>query len=267
MARSLLFALGFAVASTLPALGHEFWISPENYSVESDEALQAALRVGQGFTGASYAFIPQRFDRFDLVQGDQVVPVEGRVGDRPALNMVLPGPGMWVVVHETTDSILRYDDYETFVSFTEHKKLEGTLERHAERGLGEDVVETYRRFAKALVTSGDGVGADRAVGLRTEIVAEANPYTDDLSAGLPVQVLFEGAPRVGAQVEVFQRLGEDVTVTTQTTDDQGRAVIPVTPGAEYLLDAVKMVEVDPSVSDGAAWQSLWAALTFTVPAD
>ena len=65
----------------------------------------------------------------------------------------------------------------------------------------------------------------------TEIVAEANPYTDDLTAGLPVRVLYQGTPRADAQGEIFDKSpGGDVEITLTRTDADGRALIPVTPG-------------------------------------
>jgi len=260
--------LTFLLVSALPAIGHEFWISPQTYQVKTDENIVADLRVGQAFKGSALAYLPPNIERFELVSGEKTVPVGGRIGDRPALDMTAPGDGLWVVVHETSDSLLTWDTWEKFVGFVEHKKLDNTLELHAERGLSQEgVKERYRRFAKALVAVGDGKGLDREVGLRTEIVAGANPYTANLTNGLPVLVLFEGAPRPDAQIEVFDRdPTEEVTTFTMMTDGEGRAVIPVKAGHEYLLDAVKMLPLYPQDPDSEpVWESLWAALTFRVP--
>lgn len=112
---------------------------------------------------------------------------------------------------------------------------------------------------------GDGGGQDHAFGLLTEIVALANPYTDDLSGGMPVQVLYDGAPRPDAQVEVFAKQGEAVTISTVRTDAEGRALVPVSPGTRYMLDSVVLREVPAGAFDGAVWESLWANLTFAVP--
>ncbi|MGB5560480.1 MAG: DUF4198 domain-containing protein [Paracoccaceae bacterium] len=261
-------SLAFLLISTLPALGHEFWISPQSYQIEAGENIVADLRVGQNFSGAAFGFIPPNFVRFELVSGATTVPVKGRIGDRPALNMAAPDEGLWVVVHETTDSLLTWASWDKFVSFVDHKKLDNTLELHAERGLSQDgVKERYRRFAKALVAVGAGEGQDREVGLRTEIVAGANPYIDNITNGLPVLVLYEGAPRPVAQIEVFDRdPSGEVTTFTLMTDAEGRADIPVEPGHEYLLDAVKMLPLYPDdPANEPVWESLWAALTFRVP--
>ena len=255
------------------AQAHEFWISPDDYVVEADGIVTAALRNGEDFAGSSLSYIPNRAARFDMVVDGATAPVPARLGDNPAFSVEGLPEGLMVIVHETTDSTITYrpkggrTGWERFVAFTEHKAMDGAPEDHVARGLPQEgVTERYRRFAKALVAVGGGAGADAPVGLRTEIVAEANPYTDDLSDGLPVTVLFEGEPRANAQVELFERAADGtVAVTTHVTDDAGRAALPVRAGHEYLADAVTLLPLDPETNEGAQWQTLWAALTFAVP--
>lgn len=269
MRYSAIFSLFALVFSTGLAFGHEFWIAPQSYQVAPGEKLDAQLRVGQNFDGFEQPYLPRNFARFEVQQGDERHLVHGRVGDRPAMRMELPGEGLWIVVHETTDQSLIWDAWADFEAFVAHKKLEGVVARHAHRGLpSSDFAEAYRRYAKALVAVGAGAGADLPVGLLAEIVAGKNPYSDDLSDGLPVTVLYDGAPRAGAQVEIFDRAPDDtVLVSTTMTDGEGQAVIPVVPGHEYLLDAVKMIELEGgSTPFDPVWKSLWAALTFKVPA-
>lgn len=250
-----------------PVTAHEFWISPEAYKIEPGETMSAELRVGEGFKGAGYAYIPENFTRFDLVQGDTVLPVEGRIGDRPALNVAAPGPGLWTVVHVTRNSSLTYRDWPHFQGFTEHKDFVWAQDVHLERGFKKDFVrELYTRFGKSLIAVGDGAGADRAVGLETEIVALGNPYTDDIASGLPVRVLFRGAPRKDAQVEIYARAPDGtVTVEKTRTDGEGVAVIPLKAGYEYLIDSVVMAPIKADRPNDAQWWSLWASLTFEVP--
>jgi len=70
----------------------------------------------------------------------------------------------------------------------------------------------------------------------TEIVALANPYTDDLSAGLPVQVFYDNAVRADAQVELFAKSADgSVEITTYRTDANGIATLPVQPGITTWL--------------------------------
>ena len=262
-----LLASALAVILAAPLSAHEFWIDPVETQVESGGTVAADIRVGEKFKGAAYAYLPPNFERFELVVGDQIVPVEGRAGDRPALQMEAPADGLVVVVHQTRAYDLTYDSFDKFRGFLEHKDALWALDRGEPLGLDpEKVKEVYTRFGKSLIAVGDGAGSDREVGLLTEIVAEANPYTDDLADGLPVQVLFEGAPRTDAQVELWARASDgSVTVEKYRTDGEGRVTLPMAPGTDYLVDAVVFREVTPETPDAAHFESLWASLTFTTP--
>ena len=160
-------------------------------------------------------------------------------------------------------------DPQKFLNFVAHKDFPGLPQAHEDRGLPpKGFQESYRRFVKSLIAVDGGTGADRVVGLETEIVALLNPYTDDLSDGMPVRVLYQNAPKANAQVEVFDRApGGNVSVAIYTTDAEGRAVIAVQPGHEYLVDSVVLRSTgNDDFNAGPVWESLWAPLTFAVPA-
>ncbi|QFS81593.1 Nickel uptake substrate-specific transmembrane region [Roseivivax sp. THAF40] len=261
-------AMGAALLA-LPAVAHEFWIEPVEYSVPAGADLIADIRVGETFEGAAYSYIPPNFTRFDIVMGDAVTEVAGRAGDRPALQMEAPEEGLAIVVHQTKAYKLVYDSFAKFENFVTHKDATWALARFEERGLDpENVRESYTRYGKSLIAVGDGAGSDREVGLLTEIVALANPYTDPLADGLPVRVLYDGAPRAETQVELFARSADgSVEVTTHRTDAEGVAVLPATPGTEYLADAVVIREIEAEAETDPTWESLWASLTYKIPAE
>ncbi|TNF22915.1 MAG: DUF4198 domain-containing protein [Rhodobacteraceae bacterium] len=262
-----LFSVLALLCLPLSAAAHEFWIDARQWQVAPGAPLQADLRVGQDFEGPSFAYLPHRTRRFDIVTGGTIAPVEGRAGDRPGLDTVAPAEGLAVVVHVTGDHLLTYTDWAIFESFLTHKAWTPVLAEHRARGLPETGFrERYSRHAKALVAVGDGRGSDGEVGLETEIVALANPYVDDLTEGLPVRVLYQGKPRPGAQVEVFAK-GPDGTVSVQVyeADAEGGATIAVTPGVTYLVDSVVLRPLEPEGERDPVWESLWASLTFRVP--
>lgn len=248
-------------------MAHEFWVEPESYTIAKTDSLNADLRNGQFFAGPTIPYIAGTIQRFEVIAGDEVLPVDGRLGDRPALKGLRVPEGLAIVVFVSTDSRLNYDSWEKFASFVAHKDLKGTVEAHRARGLPEtNFDENYRRFSKALVAVGDGRGADRQLGLLIEIVAGANPYTDDVTGGMPLQVFYDGAPRADVQIELFERAPDGtVTTTTHRTDAEGRAVVPVKAGHAYLADNVAIRPLDGATGNGAVWHTDWAALTFAVP--
>lgn len=264
-------ALAAVLGSASMTLGHEFWIEPTEFQVQNDEAVVAHLRNGELFEGTSLSFSERRNTRMEAVMGDAVTPVAGRMGDRPAIQLPAIGEdGLLILVHEAAPATVRYRDWAKFLRFTAHKDFDTAEAIHIARGWAQDdFEERYTRHSKALIAVGDGAGADRALGLATEFVALDNPYAADFDGTMDVALLYDGAPRSDAQIEVYARDAQDqVTVSILRTDAQGHAAVPLTPGADYLLDAVVLREAPEATTAtaGPVWETLWASLTFSVPA-
>jgi hypothetical protein len=248
------------------ATAHEFWIEPTEYQVLPGTNIVANLKNGQNFEGISLAFFDRNITRFDVVVGDTVTPVTGRMGDSPALDLPGPDNGLVVVVHETTPSFVTYSEWDKFLAFAQHKDFRDIAARHAANGFGPvPFKERYTRHAKVLIGVGDGAGADRALGLETEFVALSNPYDPAFDGVMQVRLLDQGDVRADAQVEVFDRDPQgNVTITLWRTDASGTASVPVLPGHSYLFDGVVLRPA--TGSETAVWDTFWAALTFAVPA-
>ncbi|MGR3571658.1 DUF4198 domain-containing protein [Brevirhabdus sp.] len=261
----------FVSVASLPVNAHEFWLQPRDFEVAPGDTIEADIRVGSKFKGGVYSYMPKGFVRFDYARGDTVAPIEGRLGDVPAASVKTDAPGLYVLIHQSTNQRLVYKDAETFKSFVTHKDFAWALEENKKRGLPEfGFTEAFSRFAKTLVAVGDGAGSDREYGLETEIVANANPYTDDLGGKFPLTVLYQGKPRRNTQLEMYEKAPDGtIEITVYRTDDKGQATIDVRPGHIYMVDAVVFRQPDRQAVQemGAVWQSLWANLTFEVPAD
>lgn len=247
------------------AHAHEFWIEPQEFQVDSGAPLVADFKNGENFEGGSLAYFSTSTTRFDVIAGGTIAPVEGRMGDRPALNTASPADGLIVIVHESTPASLKYKTWEKFAKFAAHKDFADIEARHQALGFPrEDFRESYTRHSKALMSVGNGAGADQAYGLKTEFVALTNPYADGFDGVMQVQVLLDGAPRAQAQVEVFARDPDGtVEITLHRTDAEGIANIAVQPGHDYLFDAVTLAPYEGP--QDAVWSTYWAALTFSVP--
>ena len=262
----------FALLLTLfaaPLSAHEFWIEPLDYQIEADGSLQANIVNGQEFEGIKLPYLPNRFVNFLLFNGEDVQRVSGRPGDQPAMQQAAMGEGLHIAGYQATNATVDYETWENFQNFVDHKDLGDVLSRHEERGLPlENFKEIYSRHVKTLVAVGSGEGSDRRVGLETEIVALANPYTDDLTDGMPVQVYYRNDLRSDTQVEVFEKAADgSVEISYYRTDADGIARFPVKPGHSYMVDAVvlRVPNVELQETSGAVWETLWANLTFAVP--
>ncbi len=266
--KTFLFAAALSFASA-PLLAHEFWIDSKKFQVEKGENVGAYTKNGQNFKGIDLAFFTKRAARFDRIDQNGSAPVTPRAGDSPVFDEAIGTEGLFTLVYQTNPDRITYNEWAKFAAFADHKAFGDVLARHRARGL-EDApfVETYTRYAKALFGVGNSKGQDAQRGLEIEIVALKNPYADDLSAGLPVQVLYREMPRLNAQVEIFERASDGkTTVSTTQTNQEGIAIIPVKSGHAYLLDNVLLREPSPKrvQETGAVWETLWATLTFAVP--
>lgn len=263
IAMSFIFVL--FVASS--AAAHEVWLAPGRYQAAAGETIALDLMNGQKFVGSPQIYNPSDFARFEVIAGGETRRVEGRLGDHPIAMLTPSVEGLAIIAYQSSISRLTYRRWEEFESFATHKALAGAATRHTARGLPRTgFVEAYARYAKALIGVGAATGADRAVGFETEIVALANPYSEALTE-MPVRVLYRGAPRVGVQVELFERFGDGaVAITLHRTDGDGVARLPVRSGGVYLVDAVMLREPSEEAArkTGAVWESLWASLTFAV---
>lgn len=264
--RILALVLSFISA---PLWAHEFWLEPQSYQIPADGRLVADIVNGQDFGGSKLAYIPRRFEHFVMFSGNQTTPIEGRIGDTPALNAAPIAEGLHIVAYQARNATISYENWEKFQRFVDHKDFGNIRRIHDERGLPDaDFSEVYSRYSKTLIGVGNGAGADMQTGLETEIVALTNPYTDDLSDGFRLQLFYRAQPRPNSQVEVFEKTPDgEVSVTFYRTDDAGIAVIDVQAGHSYMVDAVLLREPNAAlaVDTGAVWETLWANLTFAVP--
>jgi len=255
----------FLSSAALPAFSHELWLEPEKWQVPVGTEIRAHIRNGEKLKGLDLAWFENRIDRLERHDGGGVTAITGRMGDVPAV-ITPAAEGLNVLVYQSPPSTLKYDSWEKFEGFARHKDHAWAVATHEARGWSrEDVTEIYTRHAKALVRGGTEQTAfvDRVTAMETEFVALNDPHEPNLAA-MQVQLYYQGRPRAGAQIEVFERDGAgDVAVFLLKTDAEGRAAVPVDAGHVYLLDAVVLREAKPEA--GVMWESLWAALTFAIP--
>ena len=259
--------LGF-LATALSAQAHEFWIQPHEYRLEAGSPIVADVRVGMDFRGNPLAFIPNQINAFNITDANGPHKIEGRVGDMPSVNIIPTGDGLQILNLFSTSSVLTWDELQKFDDFVNLHGMGWVLARHAERGLPDTgFKEAYTRFVKSLVAVGDGAGQDHFTGMFFELVAGKNPYTDDLTGGMPITVMFKGQPLPDKQVDLFYRntAGELSRLSVQSNAN-GVAIVPNIGDGEYMINVVHMIEPFPEdqARTGVVWHSLWGSITFAI---
>jgi uncharacterized GH25 family protein len=250
-----------ALAIAAPAAAHDLWIDPATFVTRPGALLALRLRVGQDLLGDPVARDAAAIEQFVLVDGDTRQPVAGRDGSDPAGIVRIDSRGVVIVGYRSRPKAVvlpaaKFNDY------LREEGLDGVAAARAQRNQSTaEGREIFSRAAKSLVLSDSTTpsGADRAIGLRLELVAEANPYSRPAGEDLPIRLLFENQGLPGALVVAINRRDPTAKVTART-DASGRVRLKLSRGGMWLVKAVHMVAAP--AGSGADWESIWASLTF-----
>lgn len=240
-----------------PAMAHDFWIEPSSFRPAPGERVAVRLRVGERMQGDPVPRNPDRIERFAAVGPEGEAEVVGIAGSDPAGWTSPAGPGLHWIVFDSNHASLE----QAGPKFDEYLGEEG-LERIREmrRGSG-PVKEIYSRCAKSMLRVGDGsTGHDRALGLELELIPEKDPYSLEPGEALPLRLLYRGEPLDGALVVAMA--SPEARVAARTSG--GRVSLKLDRPGLWLVKAVHMVPAPEG--SGAEWESLWASLTFELPA-
>lgn len=249
------------LALAAPAAAHDFWIEPASFRPAVGAKVPLRLFVGQDFAGEPTVYLPDTFERYVVVGPDGEKNITGTPGDDPAGQFTPARPGLHVVAYRSTLFTVTFDTLAEFEKYLETEGLERVKTLRAFGApKGKFIRENYSRSAKSLVVAGKpGAAADRALGLRLELVAEKNPY---LTARVPLRLIYEGKPLADALVAAFNK-AEPLKKQKIRTDQDGRVVLDVGRRGAWLVTAV---HIFPAPSGTRAdWESVWASLTFERP--
>jgi len=253
-----------ALAGT--ATAHDFWIEPSNFRPAPGELIRVGLRVGEHFKGEAVPRNPQKIERLVLAGADGVQPIAGQDGIDPAGVTKAEQPGLYVIGFRSKRSSIELEA-EKFEAYLKEEGLGRISEMRAKRGeTNKPGREVYSRAAKALMEVGEAasVGFDRVLGFTFEIVPMNNPYAlKDGTGDLRVQLLFEGKPAEGIEVFAMNQ-SEPSALLKGRSDKDGRATFRLSKSGIWMVKAIQMVPAPADVD--ADWESIWASLTFEVPA-
>ncbi|HEX3130571.1 MAG TPA: DUF4198 domain-containing protein [Thermoanaerobaculia bacterium] len=256
-----LLLLGFFLI-TGPVSAHDFWIEPSTFRLAPGDRVAVRLRVGQSLLGDPVPRDPQRIERFAAIGGLGEARVPGVAGMDPAGWLSPFSPGLlWIVYDSGHDSVqldsAKFDSYLGDEGLERIRKL-----RPANTG---PVKEIFSRCAKSLLSVGSGpdTGYDKVLGLELELVAEKNPYALKPGEDLPLRLLYKGKPLDGALLVAIPK-GAPGAKTSARSDRHGKAALRLDRPGLWLVKAVHMVPAP--AGSGADWESLWASLTFELPA-
>lgn len=253
------FALLLALAA--PVWAHDFWIEPASFRPAVGSKVPLRLFVGMDFAGQPTVYLPDTFERYAAVGPDGEKNIPGTLGDDPAGQFTVARAGAYIVAYRSTLFTVTFDTLAEFEQYLEKEGLERVKTLRAFGAPKSKVIrENYSRSAKSLVVAGKpGAAADRALGLRLELVAEKNPYT---TRRVPLRLLYESKPLADALVVAFNK-AEPLKKQKARTDKDGRVQLDFNRPGVWLVTSVHMFPAPPKAN--ADWESVWASLTFERP--
>ncbi|WP_416899397.1 MAG: DUF4198 domain-containing protein [Minwuia sp.] len=257
-----------AVASS--ATAHEFWLEPSKSRATVDEEIPVTIAVGQHFVGNTLPWIPQRAVRFDVYGPGGKMEEAGAAFAADPAGIVRPAgrPGLYIVAYQNVGDRITIDA-PTFNKYLEEEGLDHILRHRQENGLMDQPgQEFYTRFPKTWVLAGDNVNAGRWAAapskLTFEMVPVSNPF--ELRAGdtLTLDVLYEGRPLSGIQVNTFVK-GAGERIQAVRSDANGRATVTIDRAGRWLFAAVHAIPAEKKPGVDWDWESFWTSLTLDVP--
>ena len=265
----ILYIFLLLIAYSIRANAHEFWIEPTQYQL-NDDLINAHLRVGQEFQGMVLMYNPQDFKTFKILSGskNKKEKIKGILGDVPAINITTNLDNLLIIYHETKDKYVDYKKFQKFEDFVNEKGYQQLINTHFEKGFPEsNFIESYRRYAKSLITLNGSEGKDKKTGLLFEFVLDQNPYTELNSEQMSGTLYYKKKPLKKNLVTIFSKYkNTKLSIVNTITDDKGKFTFDIEPGREYLLDSVVIypLKADPEKNE-PIWHSDWASTTFLIP--
>ena len=247
-------------------MAHDFWIEPSAFRPAPGTEVALRLYVGQDFRGESLIYLPELHERYVYVDAGGEQPVPGLPGDDPAGKIRPRGPGLAIVGYRSKPFDIQFATLEEFERYLATEGLEHIAALRKRLGKSErDIAERYSRAAKSLVSVGPvkAQDGDRRLGFTLELVTERNPYGLTSGAELPVRLYYQNRPLADALVVAFAK-DAPLEKLRARTDRDGRVRLTLPRTGIWLVTAVHMVPAAKGTK--ADWDSIWASLTFELPA-
>jgi len=239
---------------------HELWLEPINFKFNNNEVSKIHIKVGQNFNGSPFGYYDPNKKNLYLENKNKVINLPQRDGNFPAIQTLILDKGFHILNYETNYEFLKYESIEKFEDFLKEQNFESTLNKFDKNKLP---TESYRRFAKALMTNGNKSFFIQKPKLDFEIIALTSPY--NLKEEIFEFQLFEkGNPLENWQITIFSRDEENSYKEIVKTNPNGVGKIRIFENRTYLLSAVKLDKANyiEKLKYKSDWLSLWASLTF-----
>ena len=246
--------------SKINAHAHELWLEPVNFKFNNKELSKININIGQNFIGSPFGYYDLNKKSLYLENKNKVINLSQRDGNFPAIQALILDDGFHILNYETKYEFLKYESIQKFEDFLKEQNLQSAAGKFDTNKIP---TESYRRFAKTLITDGGNNFFIQKPKLDFEIIALNSPYNskNDL---FKFQIFEKGKPLGNWQITIFSKGDKNTYKEKIKTNLNGIGKFIVFEDRIYLLSAVKLNKTNylEKLKYKSDWVSMWASLVF-----
>ena len=247
------------------SLSHEFWIDPVKYHLKNNEIIKASVFIGDNFEGSQIGFSKKYFKELNLFSKNKKKKIKGRMGDFPALNIKEIFTGINIIQIESKMNYIDYKGLLKFEVFSRKKGYRNLVDIHKEKNYPDNFIESYKRYAKSMVSVDNADGNDVDTNMELELIFLDNPLKN-LNESKRVLLEYRNKILADHQVSIMSVKGDNFKKEFLKTNNEGYFEFFFKKGTKYLIDSVVIIEGSNKKKDNyAKWHSLWASYTLKTP--
>ena len=187
------------------------------------------------------------------------------MGDFPALNIKEMFTGLNVIQVESKMNYINYKGLLKFEVFSRKKGYRNLVDIHKEKNYPDNFIESYKRYAKSLVSVDSFDGNDVDTNMELELIFLDNPLKN-LKESKRVLLEYQNKILIDHQVSIMSLNGDNFKKEFLKTNNEGYFEFFFKKGTKYLIDSVVIIEGSNKKKDKyAKWHSLWASYTLKTP--
>ena len=247
------------------SLSHEFWIDPVSYHLTNKEIIPAGVFIGDNFEGDQIAFSRDNFKNLNLFSNNKKINIVGRLGDFPALSIKKTFKGLNIIQIESQMNYVHYNNLLKFEVFSRKKGYNNLASIHKKNNYPESFIESYKRYAKSLVSVETIDGNDVDTNMELELIFLDNPLKN-LKKNKRILLEFQNKILADHKVSIMSFNNGYFRKEYVKTNKDGYFYYLFKNDTKYLIESVVIIEGSNKKKDNyAKWHSLWTSYTLKTP--
>lgn len=265
-------ALLLCWAMITAAMAHDYWITPDHYSLDKGDTLTANLYVGGDL-------VPEvsRALSYDMTKSYHLITSRGTIdllaetpdGTDPFFSRKMTDEGLAMIAMERKFYRAEMTDKQ-FSDALEHEEMNDLIALRQKIGHKDIDYKRYGRSIKSLVRVGDKSDGDlykKILGHQVEIILLDNPFTLKEGDKIRVQLLNQGKPLANKLIKAMNRDDKGYFLVQKAlTDQDGKASFVVGEKGHWVIRVSHMWYCPDCGPDSGKvnWEQYFSTYSFSL---